>query len=227
MKKLAILGVLLSILCAQPTAAKADNWGVGVKLGVSENDPKTMKEFQDTMPYNTKLTEGYGVFGVEALYEWTLNEEANKLGVKVGLDVYGDNELIIGGVGAIQESTYAIPLTVYYKRDNGVKGWSPFVGAGVSFFRTEFETVLTATSKEHKNKAVPHLVAGAEYRFTDLFALGVEVKYVFNAKMEKESLVLSDRTGFSGAITGRFYFQLVGILVLQGLALLSAQALFV
>lgn len=28
MKKLAVLGVLLSILCAWPTAAKADNWGV-------------------------------------------------------------------------------------------------------------------------------------------------------------------------------------------------------
>ena len=27
MRKLVVLGVLLSILCAWPTAAKADNWG--------------------------------------------------------------------------------------------------------------------------------------------------------------------------------------------------------
>lgn len=40
MRKLVVLGVLLSILCAWPTAAKADNWGLGVKLGVAEMTPK-------------------------------------------------------------------------------------------------------------------------------------------------------------------------------------------
>lgn len=49
MRKLVVLGVFLSILCAWPTAAKADNWGVGVKVGVGENDPKTMKEIQDNI----------------------------------------------------------------------------------------------------------------------------------------------------------------------------------
>lgn len=55
MRKLVVLGVLLSILCAWPTAAKADSWGIGVKVGVGENDPKTMKEIQDGTLYDTEL----------------------------------------------------------------------------------------------------------------------------------------------------------------------------
>lgn len=66
MRKLVVLGVLLSILCAWPTAAKADNWGLGVKLGVAENDPKSMKDMQDNAGYyglNSDLEENNGVFG--------------------------------------------------------------------------------------------------------------------------------------------------------------------
>lgn len=205
MRKLVVLGVLLSILCAWPTAAKADNWGVGVKVGVSENDPKTLKEVQDYY-YRSELTEDGAVFGgAEVLYEFDLKEEANKLGVKVGVDVFGQNKLETYSpvYGKVTETTLALPLTVYYKRDNGVKGWSPFVGAGVSFFRTQIKENDT---KDHKSKVVPHIVAGAEYRFTKLFALGVEAKYNFNAKLEKDGNVYSDHTGLSGAVTGRFYF---------------------
>lgn len=206
MKKLVVLGVLLSLLCAWPTAAQADNWGVGVKLGYGENDPKTMKEIQDRAFVSTDLNENGAVFGgVEALYEFALNDEANKLGVKLGFDVFGQNELKIYGYTyeKLTETTYAIPLTVYYKRDNGIKAWSPFAGAGVSFFRTELKVNGT---KDNKSKVVPHLVAGAEYRFNHLFALGFEAKYNFGAKLEKDGDVYSDHTGVSGAITGRFYF---------------------
>lgn len=211
MKKLAVLGVLLSILCAWPTAAKADNWGVGVKAGVSENDPKWLKEIQDGTRWSNELNENGSVFGgVEALYEFALNDEANKLGVKVGFDVFGQNDLKITTPYAYTkwtETTYAIPLTVYYKRDNGIKAWSPFAGAGVSFFRSEMkQEFYDEKVKNHKSKAVPHLVAGAEYRFNHLFALGVEAKYNFGAKLEKDGEVYSDHTGFSGAVTGRFYF---------------------
>lgn len=94
MRKLVVLGVLLSILCAWPTAAKADNWGVGVKVGVGENDPKTMKEIQDGTLYDTELNENGAVFsGLEALYEFNLDDETNKLGVKLGVDVFGHNDL--------------------------------------------------------------------------------------------------------------------------------------
>ena len=184
MRKLVVLGVLLSILCAWPTAAKADNWGIGVKVGVGENDPKTMKEIQDGTLYNTELNENGAVFsGLEALYEFNLDDETNKLGVKLGVDVFGHNDLKVTTPLAWvkwTETTYAIPLTVYYKRDNGVSAWAPYVGAGVSFFRSELKMEVVGDEvKDHKSKIVPHLMAGAEY---------------------------SDHTGLSGAITGRFYF---------------------
>ena len=74
-------------------------------------------------------------------------------------------------------------------------------------FRTELEATLSGdTEKEHKSKVAPHLVAGAEYRFTKVFALGLEAKYTFGAKIKKDGDVYSDRSGFSGALTGRFYF---------------------
>lgn len=211
MRKLVVLGVLLSILCAWPTAAKADNWGVGVKVGVGENDPKTMKEIQDGTLHNTELNENGAVFsGLEALYEFNLDDETNKLGVKLGVDVFGHNDLKVTTPLAWvkwTETTYAIPLTVYYKRDNGVSAWAPYVGAGVSFFRSELKMEVVGDEvKDHKSKIVPHLMAGAEYRFTKLFALGLEAKYNFGAKIEKNGEVYSDHTGLSGAITGRFYF---------------------
>lgn len=150
MRKLVVLGVLLSILCAWPTAAKADNWGVGVKVGVSENDPKTMKEIQDGTLYNTELNENGAVFsGLEALYEFNLDGETNKLGVKLGVDVFGHNDLTVTTPFAWTkwtETTYAIPLTVYYKRDNGVSAWTPYVGAGVSFFRSELKRAVSTFS---------------------------------------------------------------------------------
>ena len=176
-----------------------------MKVGVGENDPKTLKEVQDYY-YRSELTEDGAVFGgAEVLYEFDLKDEANKLGVKLGVDVFGQNKLEFYSptYGKATETTLALPLTVYYKRDNGVKGWSPFVGAGVSFFRTQIKEDDT---KDHKSKVVPHIAAGAEYRFTNLFALGFEAKYTFNAKLEKKGVVYSDHTGFSGAITGRFYF---------------------
>ena len=177
MRKLVVLGVLLSILCAWPTAAKADNWGLGVKLGVAENDPKSMKDMQDNAGYyglNSDLEENNGVFGLEALYEVDLNDNADKLGVKLGLDFFGENKLELSspaGSGTLKENSFSVPLTVYYKKDNGLKHRSPFVGAGLS-----------------------------------LYALGLEAKYNFSAEIKKDGDVLSDHSGFGGAITGRFYF---------------------
>ena len=197
MKKLVI--AVVGLLCFAP-AALADNWGVGFRVGAAENDPKALK---DNHVAGTTLDEGYGVFGLEALYEWTLNEEANKIGAKLGVDVYDVNELK-GPGGKIEENTYAFPLTVYYKRDNGVQNWSWFAGAGLTFLRTEVEA--SGFDTDHKSKVFPHITAGAEYRFSRLFALGLDVKYNIGAKAKKDGAVYSDRSGIGAALTGRFYF---------------------
>lgn len=215
MKKVAVIAVLLGLVCAFPVSAKADNWGLGVKLGVAENDPKSMKDTQDEAGYyglNSDLEENNGVFGLEALYEFDLNDNADKLGVKLGMDFFGENKLeltssVVPGSFEAKENTFAVPLTVYYKKDNGLKHWSPFVGAGLSLFRTELKADDSGSSeKVTKSKVAPHIMAGAEYRFSPLFALGLEAKYNFSAEIKKDGDVLSDHSGFGGAITGRFYF---------------------
>ena len=198
MKKLVLL--VVSLLFVAP-AALADNWGASVKLGAGENDPTTLKEMYDY--YGGELTKSYGIFGLEALYEWNLEDETNKIGAKLGLDIYGDSELKVSGDKAT-ETTYAWPVTVYYKKDNGIKAWSYYAGAGLSFLRSELE--ISGYGKESKWKVFPHLMVGGEYRFTKLFALGAELKYNISAKVKDDGDVLSDHSGLSGAVVGRFYF---------------------
>ena len=218
---------VLTVLFFAPMAF-AGNWGAGIKAGIGENDPKTMKNTYDDSFANKEMTESGGIFGVEGLYEHRLNEK-DTLGFKVGLDFYGENELEIstdfrdvwgrplGGKGEATENTYAIPLTVYYKRDNGIKNWSFFAGVGITYIHSEVEGEVEdymgrdlLSEKTSDSKVFPHLMAGTEYRFSELFALGLEAKYNFSAKTEKNyeglNVVLSDRSGLSGAVTARFYF---------------------
>ena len=228
MKKIfvAVLGVLFFTPCVF-----ANNWGLGLKVGTGENDPKNLR--QVPAPYASDSLDKDGSFyGVEAFYEWNLKDNKDFLGVKLGYDAFGDNEYssdkeVRSGTTEEdwdferKEESYAIPLTLYYKRDNGVKKLSYFAGAGVTFINSkkslsetherevndidEIDEVLQASSTS-KGKIFPHLVAGAEYRFTELFALGLEAKYNIGAKVKKDGWVLSDRSGISGALTARFYF---------------------
>lgn len=193
MKKLAavVLGV-----CLFAPVAFADNWGLGLKLGAGKNDPKYLKQTA-----YTELDEDDGYFGLEALYEWNLDRH-NKIGAKIGWDTYGENEAK-AGYAKITETTYAFPFTVYYKRDNGIKQWSWLGGAGVTIIHSELEAGVYDKSK---TKLFPHIIVGGEYRFTKLFALGLEARYNFSAKVKKDGAVFSDRTGFGAALTGRFYF---------------------
>ena len=195
------LWVLFGILLFAPVVF-ADNWGVGVKLGLGENNPKDMEDTYDE--FGGKLTTSDGLFALEALYEWNLNE-ADKIGLKIGVDVYGENKYELGVLEAT-ENTYAIPLSVYYKKDNGVQKLSYFVGLGVTYIDSEIDFSGTLLDNVEKDKVFPHILGGIEYRFTEVFALGVDLKYNFSAKMKKDGEVVSDRSGFSAALTGRFYF---------------------
>lgn len=201
MKKFAL--AVLAVLFIAP-AAMAEGWGVGLKLGGAANDPKTMKQAQDAM--GGDLDENGAYFGLEVLHEWSLNDEANKIGAKIGWDTYGENEYKRAGNKATEE-TYSFPFTVYYKRDNGIGALSWFGGAGVTILRGKLDA---GAQEESKTKVFPHIVAGGEYRFTKVFALGLEARYNFSAKVKKNigggDFVLSDRTGFGAALTGRFYF---------------------
>ena len=87
MKKLLI--AVLAVLFIAP-AAMAKDWGIGVKLGAGENDPKDLKNIYDkSSGYNRELDKSAGFFSLEVLHEWALNDEANKIGAKIGWDMYG------------------------------------------------------------------------------------------------------------------------------------------
>ncbi len=206
MKKLLL--VMLGVMFLSPVAF-ADNWGVGVKLGLGENDPSFLENLYDEDLFDNKeLDKDESFAGLEAMYEWNLNAEENKLGLRLGVDFFGENEVEFrDGTDHInlKETTYAIPLSVYYKRDNGINKLSYYGGVGVTLINSELEEDVTDESKS-KSKVFPHILAGVEYRFTKLFALGFEAKYNIGAKVKKDGFVLSDRSGFSGALTGRFYF---------------------
>lgn len=201
----------------QASHSPSGRFGLGVRLGAAENSPKDMQEFYDEAfdyGYSEKeLTKGYGVFGLEALYEFDQADETNKIGVKLGIDIYGENELELKNSSInpnmkATENTYAFPLTVYYKKDNGIKNWSWFAGAGLTLIKSETEIEVVGLVKEtdSKTKIFPHITAGAEYRFSELFALGLDLKYNIAAKVKKDGEVLSDRSGIGGAVTARFYF---------------------
>lgn len=202
MKKLLVAVFAVFALSA---ASFAGGWGLGIKLGAGQNDPKTLKDAHTS----GTLTKSPGVFALEGLYEWDLNGKKfkqvgseNKIGLRFGFDFYGENKLEQGGATA-KEDTTSLPITVYYKHDSGIKKVSWYAGAGLTFIQTKFE-IPGDTIKE--DKTFPHIMAGAEYRFSKLFALGLDLKYNFSAKITKRDAVLSDRTGLQGVLAARFYF---------------------
>lgn len=197
-------------------STRTGNWGVGLHAGFAQNNPKGMKDAEDEIIASDPgayhdLSESSIVFGLEALYETSLNDEANKIGFKAGWDWYGRNKLDVATYGfraEATETTYAFPLTVYYKRDNGVKNLSWMAGVGITIMHSEVESKMTGEPDEtdSKTKVFPHITLGAEYRFTELFALGLDVRYNIAAKIKKDGDVLSDRSGLGAALAARFYF---------------------
>lgn len=195
---------------------RTSNWGVGVHVGLTENDPKDMEDLDDVSSfYGTShdLDKNPMFFGLEVFYETMLNGNvADKLGFKAGWDMYGKNEvkcedcLEDPGVAKFKETTYAFPLTVYYKRDNGVRAFSWLAGAGVTIMRSKLKDSGDFGGSITKTQVFPHITVGGEYRFTEVFALGLDLKYNIAAKVKKDGWILSDRSGFGVALTGRFYF---------------------
>ena len=203
MRKLAIIA--LAVLFFAP-AAMAKGWGVGAKLGISENEPTNMKHQHDNL--GGELDKDYNFLSLEALHEWDLNGGANKIGFKAAWETHGESEFKPPLLGSkITEKTHSFPFTVYYKRDNGVKKFSWFAGAGVTIFRsTKKVSGIIDSHKGSAHKAAPHITVGGEYKFTEVLALGLEGRYNIGAKVKKNGEIFSDRTGFGAAFTCRFYF---------------------
>ena len=187
MKKVVL--AVLAVMCVA-SFSFAGNWGLGLKAGAGEN--KLNKVPGD------KTEKGYIFAGVEVLHEFDLSE-VNKLGIKVGVETWQKDKISNSSYWADIE-TYQFPITLYYKRDNGIKAFSYYIGGGFTYITGRAHD--SNGHKYSKNKGLVHAMAGAEYRFTQTFALGLDVAYSHHAGLQS----LSNHEGFRGALVGRFYF---------------------
>lgn len=190
--------ITIGCLLLMTPALFAVNGGLGIRLGYGQNDPK----FE-----NQNLNTHGEVGGVELLEEWDLSDGTSKIGAKLGFDIYGKNKYSQPGLEAI-DNTFAVPLSVYYKKSN--ENWSWFAGGGLTWIST---TVKAATSwgseSFSKSKIFPHLTVGTEYQFGESCALGLDLRYNIAAKISLKEYgytYVSDRSGFNAAITARYYF---------------------
>jgi len=72
MKKLVV--AVFAVLFVAP-AVMANDWGLAVKLGGAQNDPKSLKEAYNHFGGDSKeLDKNAGYIGLEVLYEWNLDE---------------------------------------------------------------------------------------------------------------------------------------------------------
>ena len=208
MKKIAVL--IISLLSLTSEVLAADK-GLGIRVGLAANDPKTLEEYYnsafDRGFSEAELTKGKSIIGLEALEEWEVSDEINKVGVKLGFDLYGNNNLSLDqGYAKVKEISYAVPLTVYYKQDLGIKRLSWFIGGGVSLIKTKVTLTEPGVRESYsKHKFFPHITAGVEYRINEMFGVGLDGKYNIKAKTERYGYT-SDRSGLSAAVTARYYF---------------------
>ena len=189
MKKVVL--AVLAVMCVA-SFSFAGNWGLGLKAGAGENDWKTYG--------STDVDKGYGFAGAEILYEFDTSSN-NKIGLKVGVEAYQKDKASFSGIDT-EVKTWNCPVTLYYKWDKGVNAFSYFLGGGFTYINSRWHD--SSAVKYTHSKGMAHLMAGTEYRFTQGFALGVDVTYNIDAGLQAGEV--SDRTGFRGALVGRFYF---------------------
>jgi len=203
MKKL-LLGIFAVVLIN--SVSFADTVGFGIKGGGGGNRPDSLKSYESE--YQGDLTKNPLFMGFELMFEKDLmgnyDKEigsAVKLGIKIGIDIYGTNELKDSPLYIdTKEDTIGVPLSLYLKYDNDL---SFYVGGGISYF----STTMTYGSADRKDgRFTPHLMSGIEVRCSPSFAIGLDFQYNFNARVEKGGVIYSDRSGLQGALAARFYF---------------------
>ena len=205
MKK--ILFAILAVILVS-SSAFADVLGLGFKGGGGRNSPNGFKEIVNT--YGGSLSKNPLFFGLEMLYEKDLGGQYDrevgtpvKLGFKIGADLFGENKIKHSPSWLdSKESTVIIPLSAYLKYDAGASNLSFYMGGGMSYISTLF-TYGTADDRDWK--FAPHALAGVELRTSSAFAIGLDFQYNFNARIKKDGMIYSNRTGLRGALSLRFY----------------------
>ena len=197
--------LLLTLLVFTCTAAFAEG-GLGLKFGTGANDAKHKQGA-------IEKSDVYG--GLEFFIEGKILSEDTRLGLKGEVLFFGENKFkgpygYLGATTTYTESTVAFPITVYYKAVPGAFSW--YAGYGFTILNTSLSGGAGYSSQDMSEiKLFLHAAFGAEYRFGQVFALGVDMRYNFSAQVKGEvfggqRVVYSDRSGLGGAVTARFYF---------------------
>ncbi|MDR3237418.1 MAG: porin family protein [Spirochaetia bacterium] len=199
-----ILFVLLFLLLT--ASAFADiNLGAGLKAGYgsSKSDLEDYAKARYTnYEYDDSST---SIFGIEAILDSNIGlPEQHRFGAKLGYQSRGSETIKFpyspGVTGKYEVKYWEVPLTLYYKYMI-TNRWGVFAGFGGSLARAWD----VAPSGEKITKVFPFVTGGAEYRFENGIALGLDLKYNAGAEFKKNSFLYRDVNGLEGTFAVRFY----------------------
>ena len=220
MKKILFAGLMcicFSVAASASALEKLKGAYIGGNFGIAgSNNLSSLEDYlsmatgSSGLGLTTDLKNPNYVYGFEIGYENPLISQTQLIGLKAGYNWYSDLDLDIHIAVAnesinIKSKATAIPVTVYYKSLISAKT-ALSCGIGATYIETELSASVSGSTGSQKDyKLSPHITMGAEYKFTEFFALGIDFKYTFDAKFEQSNMFERDLGGLSGAVTARFY----------------------
>ena len=211
--------IFFAIVISAFSVSAYAGYGLGIKTGVGGITPQTM--YDGNNAYGGSVSTRDYFVGAEAFYEHNLRldflgndreYEEHKIGLKFGFEQYGKNTYKVLDE-KVTENTFMLPITAYYKYDQGVGKLAFTIGCGLTMIQSDFK--VSENNKLDKWKGVFHIVAGTEYRISEHIGLGFDIKYItksgvldkiYNVNGHSYKLYFSDRSGFNGALAARYYF---------------------
>ncbi|MDR3237415.1 MAG: porin family protein [Spirochaetia bacterium] len=190
--------VLLFLLLAASAFAET-NLGAGLNFGYGSSKSDLEKYADATYPTYKYEDTGSGIFTIEAILESNsiINlPEQHRLGARLGFESRGVEKAEYP-TGKIELNYWEVPITLYYKYMTS-DSWGLFGGLGLAYGKA-YSTEKSVT------KFHPFITGGVEYRFTNWFGLGFDLKYNAGAEYKKDGFVYRDVNGMEGALTVRFY----------------------
>ncbi|MGE4385622.1 MAG: outer membrane beta-barrel protein [Endomicrobiaceae bacterium] len=208
MKKIFMAAMFFFVFAATAGASSLEGFYLGGSLGAAGSDNfDTLQNQETALGNSTDLEESNFSYGIQAGYEKPLINEQSLLGIRIGVDWYSDVSLeIINDAEKNTSNGYSIPVTVYYKYLLNDSKIAFLGGLGLTFINMTLNEKDTTTGDSidyDDSKTCPHITAGVEYRFSELFALSLDFKYAINAEIKRNGTKRD--LGFQGALAARFY----------------------
>jgi opacity protein-like surface antigen len=209
MKK--VLAAVLAVFSMAVVAGASDLKGfyIGGSLGAAGGN--NFEKIQDDMTgVNTKFNDSNFAYGLELGYESPVISDKQLLGARLGVTWHDEIKLevtdILNNKASVANTAYTIPLSVYYKQLFADSKFALMGGLGVTFVNMTWETKLNGSSEDYSDsKTAAHVIAGAEYKFTEVFALGIDLKYAFGTEIKRYDYKRD--FDFQGALAARFYLK--------------------